>query len=297
MATIWLKCIAAAATILCGGSWAGGVWVKAPDDIALASAARGYIPDYAIVKLATFDAVGNFRLVHTYSSIIDACGRAQGTQGWISYRKDQPGPLTSQSGKTLGTKMNEDLIGACYTPLHLEIEPLTGQETWLPTYLKALRDTLNPDRELLLVVPPVTTKKLTGLSWTPESAGKALELIDGLSIMLYDTGIASPQDYRDLIKETFTLLNSLKKKFPQKKFVVNLPAYINGKAGLHTLMAENLREVKRALSELEPEHAKVLCGSTVRLAHFAHWEMSGLDKTSATQIRQWRIELCKEKGK
>ena len=270
----------------------GGAWLQGPDRIPLALVDRTYVPEFHVVKTAVFSNNGTPKASHPHAQYRLTCGReaALESHAWVTHRLSAGERLSPEAGRKLGTELTKLLKETCLSAVELDVEPMPAPPEWLVPFLKAVRATLVSDYELRLAIPPVTAAPLRGLSWRPADALRVLEAVDGLDLMLYDSGASDAAAYEKIVAEAFGFAAAVS---TGKRLVLGLPAYKDKHKPLHPLDVENLSVAQTALGKLSKDKARLLCDGRARLAYYAHWTMDVNDRLLAKKIGEWKENICR----
>jgi hypothetical protein len=277
---------------------ATGLWVKSPGNLTIYAATRYFVPDVFFVKTAVFGRAGDLHLIHTFEALVDTCGKKFQTAAWVTHWLAADESLKTSSAKTFAENLNAQLLGTCFTSIQIDLEPLPEPPPWLVPWLKEVRRLLSPSYALTLAIPTVTPRKLEAPTWTPEQAKSVVDVIDGLDLMIYDTGVTTDADYGKLLVEAFDFAETVMKSGPKKIVTLGLPAYKAGNPKVHNIEVENLSVAKILLRSVAKEKARILCDTArARISYYPDWSgdapsIDDKDKLNTKDIEKWKIELC-----
>ncbi len=280
--------------IFSSGIFASGAWYQTPQQI-ISSQKAGFTPRFVLLKAGVFSKSGHLSLPKEFhgTSLKTHCSTSVESIAWITHRLSPGETLSELSGKTLGQQIGQSLEQLCFSAVELDIEPLSQAEPWLEPFLKGVRSSLSPKFKLRLAIPVLSPQNLPGHFWSLRDGVKALSWVDGLDVMAYDSGVKSPKDYAQLLKNTFFFIMELNKTSPEKKIILGLPAY-NDKTTLHSKNIENLEMALATLRPFTTFQLKPLCEDSIRLAYYAGWTLSESDFKNHQQIEEWKNGICKK---
>ncbi len=271
-----------------------GVWHINVDELDAIIGDLTFSPDFIIARVGGFDDTGVIKYPGPLTALQEACGKKVPIHSWMYYEIPPEKPVTTKAGRLLGAQINQDLFGTCFNVVHIDIEPLFHPPPWLVPFLEAVKSKLTAEKtELFFDIPAVTDLKLRSYNWNKEEAKSILKVADGISIMLWDTGLSEVPKYERVLRDSVEFAIEAHKEFPKKTILFSLPAYVNGIANYHFIPVENLRVVKNFLPKLPIEKAKIFCSDRVPLSITAWWQMTSIDKITAKEIRKWQTDLCK----
>lgn len=181
--------------------------------------------------------------------------------------------LTEAAGQKLGAALNVFSGKAKY--LELDIEPVKDPAT-LVEFLKGVREKLSPDLKLTIAAPFVSDKKSEANSWTRAQFEHVIPYVDGLELMVYDTGAKTKEEFLSHIQNNSDAVGAWQELYPAKKFLMGLPAYPD-KTKLHRPEIENLAVVN--------ERAKTLNNA---VAIYAGWTLTETDQRQMEKLVEKR---------
>jgi len=275
-------------------TWASGAWYQATRQIPQDKGAK-FIPEFVILKVGIFSKQGRLTITPEASktSLKTHCKTGTPTIAWITHRLSAGEQLNENAGKLLGSEISKALEPACFSAIELDIEPLSQAETWLEPFLKGVKLSLRSNFELRLAIPVLSPKSVPGHYWTLQDGVKALQWVDGLDIMAYDSGVKTSEEYKELFKNTFFFVMELNKQSPEKKIIVGLPAYPD-KTKLHSVEKENLESILSTLKSFTPFQLKPYCKGDIRFSFYAGWTLSPKDIETHQQMKDWKNETCQK---
>ncbi len=275
-----------------------GLWTKSPGNLTLYSATRYFSPDFFLVKAAVFARNGTIKLEWPFESLLETCGKKFSTTAWVTHWLASGETLLPSGGKALAENINAQLLGTCFSSVELDIETLPQPPAWLAAYLTEVRRVLSQSYSLSIAIPVVSAHPPPGGAWSPEQANAVLGIIDGLDIMVYDTGSATDVEYGKLLAENLQYAAGVVKKNPKKQMTLGFPAYKEGNPKIHNVDVENLTIVKTVLKELPKDKARILCDGRVRVAYYPDWtdanepRVDEKNKLAGKEIDKWLLGLC-----
>jgi hypothetical protein len=260
---------------------ADGVWLKnePPPD--------GLSAGLQILKAGVFGRGGTFTPQSKASPTPCPAALIPRRIAWVTHRLAAEETISAEAGEKLGSKLADYLPRHCFRGVELDVEPLPEPPAWLAPFLRGVKRKLGAGLFLSLAIPPVASSPLPGLSWRPAQALGILEAVDGLHLMIYDTGLVTPDAYEALLRETAKLVGDWRGKFPDKEILLDLPTYYD-RTRKHRLDVENLRVVQRAWKDFPAE----LCLPRVDWAFYAGWTMTPDDVASAASLARQRRLCC-----
>lgn len=275
-------------------AFASGAWYRDTVEI-IKETKDGFTPQFVILKLGAFSQKGELSTSSSFTekNIKIHCSKEIESIAWVTHRLSSGETLPEASGKTLGGQLSKILKGSCVSAIEIDIEPLPQAESWLEPFLKALKDNLPSQLKLRLAVPVLSPKTIAGNFWSLIDGVKALQWVDGLDVMAYDSGAKSSKEYEETFKNTFFFVMELIKQSPGKTIIVGVPAY-SDKTQLHREEAENLNSVLTTLKPFTPFQLKPFCRGEIRLAYYSGWTLSPKDKEIHKQIEEWKNGVCKK---
>lgn len=261
-----------------------GAWVKDPP------VPRGDLVGFFLVKAGVFHRSGRLKGTLSAPAKKRTCPSSQGARpsdtAWITHRLGDGERLTATAGTVLGGALAAELADGCFVAVELDVEPMPTPPDWLVPFLRAVRAALPRQYRLQVAVPPVTGHPTPGLRWTPEAARPVRDAIDGLDLMLYDTGAASAAAYQAIVADGAAF--AAESSAVGKHTVLGLPAY-RDRTPRHPLHIENLAVA------LEPLHNQAFltayCAGRIELAFYAYWTMDDGDRGKAKEIAR-RLRDC-----
>lgn len=227
----------------------------------------GSFCDFFLLKRGVFSQRGRLSPRHAHGK------NPEKHTAWITHRI---GPLRETLSAAAGTQLGKELKGIAGA-IELDIEPLPSARDWLPPFLTAVKQAL-PTTPLTLAVPFFSEKPETVVSWTEESFRKVLPAVDGLDIMVYDTGAETPVAYEAILERNLALATRLAAEFPQKHFRLGLPAYPD-KTRRHRPQVENLPNALEVIKKRGPLPA------SIGFAIYAGWTLTERDKLTLASLR------------
>lgn len=195
---------------------------------------------------------------------------------WVTHRLSAGEVLTGEAGKKLGSELN-GLAGKA-KHIELDIEPLKDPAT-VTEFLKGVRETLSPELKLTIAAPFTAETKSEANSWTREQFEHVIGYVDGIELMVYDTGAKTKEEYLGLFENNLSAAGAWQELYPSKIFTVGLPAYPD-KTKLHRPAVESLAVVS--------ESALLKSGkfSKMRFAVYAGWTLTEEDKKLIDKLRE-----------
>lgn len=270
--------------VWCATGWGMGAWWK-EGPVADKPAWRGFSQP-AILKRAIFSRTGHLRWVGPPPGSA-TCEKAPAAWAWVTHRLSPGETLSADTGRAIGKALG--VLEGCFSAVELNIEPMPAPPDWLVPFLSAVRTAL-PDRVALrTAVPAVTTKPLVGPSWRPDAAMRVLEAVDGIDLMLYDTGERSPLGYLTVLSDAGELALRSGRGPKGPRALLGIPAYAD-KTDLHDRQIESLSTVMALLPKLPESARRGWCYAEV--AVYAGWTATDPDVKQADAIRQWRANGC-----
>lgn len=265
-----------------------GAWYKSVEQIP-ELATQTFHPGFIILKIAAFSKKGNMWGVQSLEKIQEFCGKGEKLEAWVTHKIGKRETLGQAQGAVFAKELNTLIKNTCIKRIEIDLEPLKEASPWLLDFLGVVK-AQTPGLEIRLAVPALSAKALPGHSWTKNSIEKVLEKIDGVDIMLYDTGLKSSAAYTTLVKEALRFsLN----KGKGKAVVLGLPAY-QDKTKFHHLETENLTNVQTALETFTPQELVPLCLKKIRLSYYAGWTLFDSELQSAKKLDEWYSTVCKK---
>ena len=250
-------------------------------------------PEFIILKAGIYSKEGALKWVLDQKDSKNLCSSKREAYAWVTHRLSGNESLSVEAGTKLGANLKKALANTCFKGIEIDMEPLDAKSAWLPGFLKALKSSLDPALRLHLAIPALSAHKIPGSYWDLSSGVAILEIIDGLDVMLYDTGLASSKDYGALFKNAFFFAMELVKLGPEKKITLGLPTY-KDKTKLHQLNAENLSPIVETLKPFTPFQLKHYCLGNVRFSYYAGWTLDKTDLTNHRMIKDWKSQVCKK---
>lgn len=224
-------------------AFAAGLWLK---QIAPLPAWA----DFAILKTAIFHPSG--KVVPTRPS---ACPGDGTWHAWITHRVSEKDVFTREGGEKTGSAISKILT--CEKAVEIDLEPL-------PRFLDEHRAFFAGMRSKLSI--PLRLAIYPG--WPREDLVRALEVVDGIDFMVYDTAAKKAEDYETVLRATL----GVAKEFPNKTILIGLPAYTHGLKGRHDRRVENLTVASKAWT----------CGPD--FAVYAGWTMTEEESRQAAAL-------------
>lgn len=275
-------------------TFAVGAWYKEIPKIPKTK--RGsFLPSFVILKLGVFSHSGELTLAPKISEaqLASHCASSIESIAWVTHRLSENETLKDSAGKTLGQNLSKILAKSCFSAVEIDMEPLSEAHPWLEAFLKGARETLPQKIKLRLAVPILSPHKLSGNYWTLRDGVKALEWVDGLDVMAYDSGAKDTVEFSETFKNTFFFVMELVKQAPGKEIIVGLPAY-QDQTKLHRVDAENLNTVLSTLIPFTPFQTKPICSGEIKLAYYAGWTITKKDLETHYKIEEWTNGVCKK---
>ncbi len=249
-----------------------------------------YEPSFLILKTGIFSKSGNLKTVGEASQWKSLCDKDYRLIAWVTHRLGKKDSLSVTAAELLGNDLNKALTKSCFSAVELDIEPLTGNEEWLVEFLTQLKSTLSPKLKLRLAVPFIAENSQAS-SWKKAAARKILSAIDGLDVMLYDSGSQNSADYLKLLTENIRLANQWASEKPEKTIYLGIPAY-HERTKLHLDNFENIASFIQAGKSLLPNDVTKICTGNVALSFYAGWTLSPEDRKSIDELKKWLSETC-----
>lgn len=258
-----------------------GVWEKTLRQYRLDST---FQPSFTIVKYGVFGRSGKLKLSQDLAQDSNfaskVCLRPR-VEAWVTHRLSNGESLGSQAATVLGSELNK--IPSCIRAVELDIEPIPFPTPWLIEFLRIVRASLKDSLELRIAIPVLSPVAIRGLSWTPVQAESVLSVVDGLDIMVYDTGAKSRLEYEMLVDQTKDVALRLLVGHPKKQIVLGLPAYPD-RTTFHNREIENLSVAVGLLTGSGKDWS---CRKRFRFAIYGGWTMSSKDRTIAGELGRW----------
>jgi len=264
-----------------------GFWFRSPRQLEHSP----FLPEFVLLKWGVFSKTGWVSVRRDDVNHGFLCRSKIESFAWITHRLSEGEVLSSAAANKLGVELNRLLHETCFSGVELDIEPIPSGSQWLKGFLREIRAKLKAEYRLHAAIPPVSSENWVGLTWKEQEALSVLEEIDGVDLMLYDTGAANEKKYIDLLHENFRFAKKAMSQFSNKKMVLGFAAY-KDKTKKHRLTVENLKIALKALKEF-PDSKNLLCHPlSLRVVYYAGWTMDGEDVKVAHQLIQWRKTLC-----
>lgn len=191
----------------------------------------------------------------------------------MTHRMGSGETLTKAAGEKLGKALRSFEGQARF--IELDIEPLPEPGV-LKVFLQGVKEKFGPDLKLTLATPFLSPRKTEAISWDQTQFEQTIPLVDGLEVMVYDTGAQTEAQYLAHFENALNAVETWKERYPQKVFTVGVPAYPD-KTKLHLPQVENLSVIaKSKLLEKFP---------SARLAIYAGWTMTEKDHSVSTTVK------------
>lgn len=207
---------------------------------------------WAFVKWGIFSRSGNLKLVQP----LKGCPKSVPLTAWITHRISPRETLSAKAAQHLANQLNRSL-GDCFTGVELDVEPLPNLTPWFSEFAKTLRDHLDKRYRLQAAIPS---------DWPHEMSLNLLSVIDGIDLMIYDTGAKNPTEYQNQVSRALALT---KKTSPEKQLTFGFPAY-QDRTKKHRPEVENLSHIESLLAARK-ELWQTLCGPNRKIALYAGW--------------------------
>lgn len=252
-------------------------------------------PDFTLIKAGIFSKTGNLKEVLSREELKETCSENPHFEVWVTHRLSKGETWEEKAGTLLGKSLKKQLEGTCVRAVELNAEPLPDVPDWFLKFLSNVKKEAG-NLSIRLAVHALSEKKLEGPTWNKALVEKLLPSVDGVDLMMYDTGLKEKESYSELLVNAFKEVEAWAKGHPAKTFVIGVPAYYD-KTRLHRSDVENLKSVLFALSRHQPNEKAPWCNRQIRFAIYAGWTMTAEDKTITQLLRAWRANLCESSTK
>lgn len=274
--------------------FASGAWYQDMSQVSIPKKAI-FNPQFLVLKAGVFSKTGHFTVAKALNKLKlkNEGSRNLESIAWVTHRLSPGETLSKEAGEILGIELSKKLLGTYFTSIELDIEPLTKAESWLEPFLKGIRKNLSSSFKLRLAVPVLSPKTVSGHFWSLQDGAQAINWVDGLDVMVYDSGLKSQKEYSELFKNVFFFVMELVKQSPEKNIILGLPTY-DDRTRLHDKEYENLETVLTTLKPFTPFQLKYYCSGQIRFAYYAGWTLSQKDQSQHQQLEEWTNEICKK---
>lgn len=236
-----------------------GVWFKTPAQL------KANSPEWALLKFGIFSRAGGLKVV----SSLEDCPTPTPLFAWVTHRLSARETLSPAAGRRLGTELNEKL-GACFSGVEINAEPMPSLAPWFLEFAKEVRAAL--DKKYVLHVA-------TPAEWDASMRLHLLTAIDGVDLMIYDTGARNAPAYKRHVREA---LNFGIGAPADKGITFGFPAYPD-KTKKHRRGVEVLANVQALLDE-EPGLRRAFCGKRRRVAIYCGETMTAEESKAAALL-------------
>lgn len=269
-----------------------GAWYKRAPEIPRALNTR-FSPTFLILKAGIFGANGSIKTVGEVKDWKKLCSENYKLTAWLTHRLKKSQQLSPSDAENLGREIARNFSSTCFQAIELDIEPLTGEEPWLSEFLKKLKMTLADSYQIRMAIPLLSEEKTTGLSWKKEQAKKLLSHIDGIDLMLYDSGSKTKEAYASLLEYNLTAAKDILVTSSDKSVLLGIPAY-HDRTALHKDNIENINAFISALKARSLADNSPICTGKIKMAFYAGWTLSPEDRNSISDLKSWLEENCKK---
>lgn len=269
-----------------------GAWYKRAPEIPRALNTR-FQPSFLILKAGIFSTNGSLKIVGEPKDWKKLCSENYKLIAWLTHRLKKGQQLTSANGENLAREIAKNFSPSCFQAIELDIEPLTGEEPWLVEFLTSLKKILAGSFELRMAIPLVSEEKIAGASWKKENVRALLSHVDGIDLMLYDSGSKTKETYAALLNYNLTTAKELLNSMTGKSILVGIPAY-HDRTALHKDNFENINAFISVLKSRTLAENSPLCTGQIRMALYAGWTLSPEDRNSINELKAWLEENCKK---
>ena len=270
-----------------------GAWMREKDDVVGGLGNLPSIPAFLVMKAGIFDKTGGLRIVAQHERVLDFCRRNVEMHAWVTHRVGKKTGLNRAGGQTLGGHLNKLLDESCFASVELDMEPIGEPAPGMIEFLEEVRRTMRKDRKLYVALPPIAPPTTKGLTFTEADAEKVLAVVDGIDLMLYDTGLDDRRDFGKVIERGVAFA----KKHPGKDVRLGLPAYYDEGRFLHRLGIESSTVAVETLRGLLPNALETLCSPEVRILYYAYWTLKREDFENARALDATLKERCASRPK
>lgn len=267
-----------------------GAWTKTAEAYLAGLSDPTFTWDFGLLKAGIFSRSGSLTITLEGAWRSKLCAASRRPTAWVTHRLETGETLTRDTASRLAKELNLLLKEGCFDGVELDVEPLKDLPDWLMVFTKELRTKLDRSFRLTMAIPTVSERTAGETTWSVRAALKLLSTVDGLDLMIYDTGAATTEAYATYVRHALGFSVKATRRFLGKTITLGLPAYADMTLK-HRKGIETIDTAKRVFLE-EERLVKILCGASVRVAYYSGWTITSEEMRTANELARWRLRLC-----
>lgn len=195
---------------------------------------------------------------------------------WVTHKLSAGEKFTVAQANQLAAALNKikDV-----KQIELDIEPLPNADD-VAVFLKNVRQKLSPNLSLRIATPFFSSQNWPGRSWKEVDFAKVIPHVNGIDLMIYDTGAKTESEYRSILEENLAAALRWMELNQSLEVTLGLPAYPD-KTKRHNPASENLAVAKDVFAK-----NKAALPTRLSLAAYAGYTLTEDDAANLKEIKR-----------